>query len=91
VPDIIGPGQLLIDGTVHQGTSYASPFLTALYATRVGYNLKNLVERTGGFGRFAAGVAPFERSRLGIPDADKVTGNSATSGPTTAAEPHCRR
>ncbi len=71
-PHILGPGQLVIDGKVHQGTSFASPFLTALYATRVGYNLKNLVERTAGFDRFAPGVAGFERARWGVPDPHKV-------------------
>ncbi|MBZ5703126.1 MAG: S8 family serine peptidase [Acidobacteriia bacterium] len=83
VPDVMGPGQLLIDGHEENGTSFASPFLTALYATRVGYNLKNLVERTAGFERFAAGVAAFERGRLGIPDAQKVTQElAAITGPT---------
>jgi hypothetical protein len=83
VPDVLGPGQLLIDGHEEDGTSFASPFLTALYATRVGYNLKNLVERTAGFERFAPGVAPFERGRLGIPDAQKVTQElAAITGPT---------
>lgn len=83
VPDVMGPGQLLIDGHEENGTSFASPFVTALYATRVGYNLKNLVERTAGFERFAAGVAPFERSQLGIPDAQKVTQElAAITGPT---------
>lgn len=83
VPDILGPGQLLIDGHEENGTSFASPFLTALYATRVGYNLKNLVERTGGFQTFAEGVASFERGRLGIPDAKRVARNlDEITGPT---------
>ncbi len=87
VPDVLGPGQLLIDGKVQQGTSFASPFLTALYATRVGDNLKNLVERTGSFARFAPGVPAFERSRLGIPDPDKVTDQlSHITGPTTVSD-----
>ena len=83
VPDVLGPGQLIVDGHEIEGTSFASPFLTALYATRVGYNLKNLVEHTTGFAPFAPGVAAFERSRLGIPDAQKVTQQLvAITGPT---------
>lgn len=71
-PHVLGPGQLMIDGREEDGTSFASPFLTALYATRVGYNLKNLVERTANFDQFAPGVASFERSRWGVPDPHKV-------------------
>lgn len=83
VPDVLGPGQLLIDGKEHDGTSFASPFLTALYATRVGYNLKNLVARTSDFTRFASGVPVFARSRFGIPDPQKVTEKlDAITGPT---------
>lgn len=72
-PDVLGPGELMLDGKEIDGTSFASPFLTALYATRVGYNLKNLVERSASLDRFDSGVSPFERSRWGIPDAQKVS------------------
>ncbi len=83
VPDVLGPGQLLIDGQEHDGTSFATPFLAALYATRVGYNLKNLVALTADDSRFAPGVQPFARSRWGIPDATKVNAQlEKITGPT---------
>ena len=83
-PHVLGPGQLIIDGHEHDGTSFASPFLTALYATRVGYNIKNIVERTASFDRLAPGLLPYERSRWGIPDPDKVIANlTSITGPTT--------
>lgn len=83
-PDVLGPGQLVIDGHREDGTSFASPFISALYATRVGYNLKNLVERTSAFDRMDQTVPQVQRSRWGIPDPTKVTEKlEQITGPTT--------
>lgn len=82
LPHVLGPGQLTIDGRPTNGTSFSSPFITALYATRVGYNFKNLIARSSNFSRFAPGVAPHERSRWGIPDPTLLAKLDQTVGPT---------
>lgn len=82
VPHVLGPGQLLIDGKRTNGTSFSSPFITALYATRVGYNFKNLIAKSSNFDRLAAGVAPHERSRWGIPDPELLAKLDSVLGPT---------
>lgn len=82
LPHVLGPGQLLIDGRPTNGTSFSSPFITALYATQVGYNFKNLIARSSNFARFAAGVAPHERSRWGIPDPTLLAKLGDLVGPT---------
>ena len=83
IPHLLGPGQLRLDGKELNGTSFSSPFLTALYATRVGYNIKNLIERTSSHDRLAKGVNRFESSRWGIPDASKTAADLKTiTGPT---------
>lgn len=83
IPHLLGPGQLRLDGKALNGTSFSSPFLTALYATRVGYNIKNLIERTSNHDRLAKGVNRFESSRWGIPDASKTAADLKTiTGPT---------
>jgi len=71
-PHVLGPGQIRLDGMEINGTSFASPFLTALYATRIGFNMKNLIERSTSHTQISPLAAPFERSRWGTPDARKV-------------------
>lgn len=85
-PHVLGPGQLLIDGKPTNGTSFSSPFITAMYATQVGYNFKNLIARSSNFTRFAPGVAPHERSRWGIPDPALLTKLDDLVGPTKIEE-----
>lgn len=82
VPHVLGPGQLLIDGRPTNGTSFSSPFITALYATQVGYNFKNLIARSSNFAKLAPGVAPHERSRWGIPDPALLAKLGDLVGPT---------
>lgn len=82
VPHVLGPGQLLIDGKPTNGTSFSSPFITALYATQVGYNFKNLIARSSNFAKIAPGVAPHERSRWGIPDPALLAKLGDLVGPT---------
>jgi hypothetical protein len=82
IPHVLGPGQLVLDGRPTNGTSFSSPFITALYATRVGYNFKNLIARSSNFSRFAPGVAPHERSRWGIPDPALLAKLDDLVGPT---------
>jgi hypothetical protein len=82
-PHVLGPGQLRLDGKELSGTSYASPFLTALYATRVGYNIKNLIERSASTAALDPAAQPYERSRWGVPDAAKLLAElRAVTGPT---------
>ncbi|OFX03800.1 MAG: hypothetical protein A3D94_15955 [Alphaproteobacteria bacterium RIFCSPHIGHO2_12_FULL_66_14] len=81
-PHVLGPGQLLIEGRKTNGTSFSSPFITAMYATQVGYNFKNLIARSSNFARFAPGVAAHERSRWGIPDPTLLAKLDDLVGPT---------
>lgn len=85
-PHVLGPGQLLIDGRPTNGTSFSSPFITAMYATQVGYNFKNLIARSSNFTRFAPGAAPHERSRWGIPDPAQLAKLDDLVGPTRIEE-----
>ncbi|TAJ37593.1 MAG: hypothetical protein EPO55_18395 [Reyranella sp.] len=85
-PHVLGPGQLLIDGRPTNGTSFSSPFITAMYATQVGYNFKNLIARSSNFTRFAPGIAPHERSRWGIPDPALLAKLDTLVGPTRIEE-----
>ena len=85
-PHILGPGQLLIEGRKTNGTSFSSPFVTAMYATQVGYNFKNLIARSSNFSRFAPGVAAHERSRWGIPDPALLARLDDLVGPTRIEE-----
>lgn len=85
-PHVLGPGQLQIDGRPTNGTSFSSPFITAMYATQVGYNFKNLIARSSNFARFAPGVAPHERSRWGIPDPALLAKLDDLVGPTRIEE-----
>lgn len=71
-PHILGPGQILLDGKEITGTSFASPFLTAIYGLAVGFNIKNILERTSSHALLDPGVAPHERSRWGVPEGWKV-------------------
>jgi|GEM_PF-2260212 len=82
VPHVLGPGQLLVDGRPTNGTSFSSPFITALYATQVGYNFKNLIAKSANFSKLAPGVAPHERSRWGIPDPALLAKLDDLVGPT---------
>jgi len=74
-PHVFGPGQLILDGRKIQGTSFASPFITAIYTATFGHNLKNLMELTASHAPFDPAVAPHERSRWGVPDAMKTIFN----------------
>lgn len=85
-PHVLGPGQLLIEGRPTNGTSFSSPFITAMYATQVGYNFKNLIARSSNFARFAPGVAAHERSRWGIPDPAQLAKLDDLVGPTRIEE-----
>jgi hypothetical protein len=83
IPHVLGPGELTLDGRELTGTSFASPFITALHATRVGYNFKNVIERSASKASLAAGVGAHESSRWGIPEADKVISRlQEITGPT---------
>lgn len=76
-PHVLGPGQLILDGQKIQGTSYASPFLTAVYAFAQGYNVKNIMARSATFARLDPAVPSWQRSRWGVPEQFKAWGPSA--------------
>jgi len=76
-PHVLGPGQLILDGQKISGTSYASPFLTAIYAFAQGYNIKNIIARSASFARLDPAVPPWQRSRWGVPEQFKAFGATA--------------
>lgn len=67
LPHVLGPGQLMLDGNEIDGTSFASPFVTAIYATTFGYNFKNLMERTATKATLDPATQSFATSRWGVP------------------------
>lgn len=69
LPHVLGPGQLILEGRRIQGTSFASPFITAIYGASQGHNLKNLMELTSSHAPLDPAVPAHERSRWGVPDA----------------------
>jgi hypothetical protein len=77
-PHILGPGQFLIDGKPLNGTSFATPFMAALYSSFADYNIKNVIEATATKAKLAPGLTPEEQGRWGTPDATKLLANSCT-------------
>ncbi|NOX73186.1 MAG: hypothetical protein GXP03_06055 [Alphaproteobacteria bacterium] len=77
-PHILGPGQFLIDGKPLSGTSFATPFIAALYSTFADYNVKNVIEATATKEKLPAGLVPQEQGRWGTPDANKLLSNACT-------------
>ena len=84
-PHVLGPGQVLVDGKDTQGTSFASPFLTAIYGFAQGYNIKNVMQRSASFARIDPAVPEWERSRWGVADQFKVWGAAALKTYVTGA------
>jgi tetratricopeptide (TPR) repeat protein len=78
-PNILGPGQLLIDGEDWNGTSYATPFLAALYSTFANFNVKNFMEATSSHQAFADVISPDATGRYGMPDAKLLFKNRCTN------------
>lgn len=74
-PHILGPGQFLIDGKQINGTSFATPFIAALYSVFGSYNIKNVIEATATKAKLTAGLVPEEQSRWGTPDANTIFSN----------------
>ncbi len=71
-PHVLGPSQLVLDGREIQGTSFAAPFITSIYAAAPRYNLKNLMARTASYAPLDPAVDLHARSRWGVPDAEKA-------------------
>jgi len=77
-PHVVGPGQLNFEGEVLRGTSYATPFMAAMYSVYADYNIKNVLEETSTHSRWKKGLAPEEKSRWGAPDANAILSNNCT-------------
>lgn len=71
-PLIYGPGQLNLNGETLNGTSYATPFIAALYSPFGSFNIRNYIEQTTSFKSFLDGLSVFEVSRWGTPDYEKM-------------------
>jgi hypothetical protein len=78
-PHILGPGQFLIDGKPLNGTSFATPFVAALYSAFADYNIKNVIQATATKDKLAPGLAPEEQGRWGVPDADRLFTNACNT------------
>ncbi len=74
-PFVLGPGQLELDGEILSGTSFATPFLAAMYSIFADYNIRNVIAETSRHNRWASGLSPEEKGRHGIPDASLVLNN----------------
>jgi hypothetical protein len=77
-PDILGPGQLLVDGEEYSGTSFATPFIAALYSAFADYNIKNVIEESSRFTPLTSGLVATEKSRFGVPDGRLILGNACS-------------
>lgn len=75
-PLVAGPGQLdMGGGEILNGTSFATPFIAAMYSIFADYNVRNVVEATATQSRWAPGIRPEERTRWGIPSAELIFSN----------------
>lgn len=92
LPHVLGPGQLMLDGKEIDGTSFATPFITAIYASTYGYNFKNLMERTATKAPLAPSTQPFAASRWGVPAVMgkmfSAKGQLSITGPTKVEDVH---
>lgn len=79
LPHILAPGQLLIDGKKTNGTSFASPFITAFASRMADYNIKNYIESLSSKEKLAANLKEIEKSRWGVVDLKKWTLNNYCS------------
>jgi len=71
-PLVHGPGQIDLDGKTLNGTSFATPFIAALYSPFGAFNIKNYIEQTTSFNAYADGLSKGEVSRWGTPDFAKL-------------------
>ncbi|MCJ8324161.1 MAG: hypothetical protein HRU29_15890 [Rhizobiales bacterium] len=77
-PYLLGPGQIIIDGEKFRGTSYSTPFVAAMYAPFMSYNIKNYIEATTSFDKLKKGLVAEEMSRFGVPDYNLLRVNECT-------------
>jgi|GEM_PF-3455293 hypothetical protein len=77
-PHILGPGQLVLNDKKIRGTSYATPFIAALYTTMASYNIKNVIEASTTHGLLKDGLVEGEKSRWGTPEYGRLYTNECT-------------
>jgi len=66
------------DGEEYSGTSFATPFIAALYSAFADYNIKNVIEESSRFTPLASGLVATEKSRFGVPDGRLILGNACS-------------
>jgi hypothetical protein len=76
MPLVLGPGQVKIGEETFEGTSFATPFLAALYAAYGANNISNVIEETSGFTAIGEGYVPAELGRWGVPIAENLLGSN---------------
>jgi hypothetical protein len=76
MPLVLGPGQVIVGEETLNGTSFATPFIAALYATYGAQNISNVIEETSAFDAIGEGYVPAESGRWGIPVAEKLLGTN---------------
>lgn len=76
MPLVLGPGQIIVGKETHEGTSFATPFIAALYAPFSTQNISNVIEHTSSFDAIAKGFSELELGRWGVPNAQKLLGSN---------------
>ncbi len=76
MPLVLGPGQIKVGKEAFEGTSFATPFIAALYAPFSTHNISNVIEHTSGFEAIGKGFSELELGRWGIPIAQKILGSN---------------
>lgn len=71
-PHILGPGEIIIDNEVYQGTSYATPILAAMASLRGDISTKSLMRLISTQNGWAPGVDDRLKGRWGIPSLERL-------------------
>lgn len=69
LPHVFGPGELIIDNQVIQGTSFSTPFIGAISTFSQFMSPKSLMREISSHDRWADNVPGKDRGAWGIPDA----------------------
>ena len=71
-PHILGPGEIIFDNEVHQGTSYATPILAVMASLRGDISTKSLMRLISTQEGWAPGVDDRLKGRWGIPSLERL-------------------